>query len=141
MQRLEVEHRAADQERQRAARTDRRDRLGGIGDEARSRVALGRIDDVDQMVRHGLALGARRLGGADVQAAVDDRRVDADDLHGALRRERGCDRQGGGALARGCRPGEAQARVELGADRGTDHRVGAAQAGAGIMRRGYQGIG
>ena len=58
-QRLEVQHRAADEQRQRAARADRRDRRARVGDEARRRVALGRIDDVDQVVRHGGALGAR----------------------------------------------------------------------------------
>ena len=58
-QRLEVEHRAADQDRQRTARADRRDRRARVGDEARRRIALARLDDVDQVVRHGGALGAR----------------------------------------------------------------------------------
>ena len=107
-QRLEVEHRAADEQRHRAARADRRDRRARVGDEARRRVALGRIDDVDQVVRHRGALGRARLGGADVHAAVDQRRVDADDLDRAARRERGGDRQRGGALARRRRPGEAE---------------------------------
>ena len=107
-QRLEVEHRAADQERDRAARADRRDRRIGIGDEARRRIALGRIDDVDQVVRHRGALARARLGGADVHAAIDERRVDADDLDRMARRERRGDRQRGGALARRGRSGQAQ---------------------------------
>ena len=39
-QRLEVEHRAADQQRQRAARADLGDRRARVGDEARCRIAL-----------------------------------------------------------------------------------------------------
>ena len=52
-QRLEVQHRAADQQaavrRARAISSISRVR---VGDEARRRVALGRIEDVDQVVRH-----------------------------------------------------------------------------------------
>jgi hypothetical protein len=32
-----------------------------VGDEARRRIALGRVDDVDQVVRHGGALAALGL--------------------------------------------------------------------------------
>ena len=41
---------------------------------------LRRVEDVDQVVRHLRALGGV-AGGADVHAAVDQGRVDADDLH------------------------------------------------------------
>ena len=107
-QRLEVQHRAADQQRHAAALANRRDRRARVGDEARRRIALGRVDDVDQVVRHGRALGRARLRGADVHAAVDERRVDADDLDRTARRERGGDRQRGRALARRRRSGQAE---------------------------------
>jgi hypothetical protein len=116
-QRLEIEHRAADEQRDRAARADRRDRRVGVGDEARRRIALGRVDDVDQVVRHGSALGRARLRGADVHAAVDERRVDADDLDRPARRERGGDRQCGRALARRRRSGQAEVTSGAGAHR------------------------
>jgi len=44
-------------------------------------VTLQRIEDVDQVVRHLREFGRGGLGGADVHAAVNQRRVDADDLH------------------------------------------------------------
>ncbi len=61
-----------------------------------------RIDEVDQVVTDLGLLGERRLGGADVHAAVDLHRVDRDDLdadacaggrhrHRRLARRRGAD--------------------------------------------------
>ena len=136
-QRLEVQHRAADQQRHVAALANRRDRRARVGDEARRRIALGRVDDVDQVVRHGGALGGARLGGADVHAAVDERRVDADDLDRTPRRERGGDRQRGRALARCRRSGQAEV-VGARAHRAAGQRaVGRAASGSrGPPRRG-----
>ncbi|MCY1515204.1 hypothetical protein D9M68_497800 [compost metagenome] len=79
-QRLEVQHGAAHEQRQRAARADGVDEPRGVGDEGGGAVAVARIEDVDQVVRHRGLLGGGGLGGADVHAAVDQRRVDADDL-------------------------------------------------------------
>ena len=115
---LEVEHRAADQERDRAARADRLDRRARVGNEARRRVALRRVGDVDAVVRDRGAVGGARLGGADVHAAVDERRIDADDLDGVARRERRCDGERCGALAGRGRSGEAEA-----VDRARAHRI------------------
>ena len=39
------------------------------------------------MMRHARTLRRRRLGGADVHAAIDQRRIDADDLHRQSRRQ------------------------------------------------------
>jgi hypothetical protein len=49
-----------------------------VGAEARRRVGIGRVADVDQPMRIARQHRRRRLGGADVHAAVDQRRVDAD---------------------------------------------------------------
>jgi len=65
--------------------------IGGtlrIRDEARRRVRLRGIDDVDQVMRHLRALVERRLGGADVHAAIYLRRIDGDDLAVQVLRER-----------------------------------------------------
>lgn len=95
-QRLVVQHRAAREQRRAAARGDLTDQAQRVGAETRGRIRVGRIDDVDQMVRHARALFARRLRGADIHVAVDERRIDADDLDRAARGER----QRRGRLAR-----------------------------------------
>ena len=46
----------------------------------RRRVLLGRIGDVDQVMRDAALLGERHLVGADVEAAVDRGRIAVDDL-------------------------------------------------------------
>ena len=79
-QRPVVEHRAADDQRDLASRqnfSDRPDRL--LAPAARG-IAAVRIDDIDQVMRHGRALGGARLGGADVEAAIHLRRVHRHDL-------------------------------------------------------------
>jgi len=63
---LEVQHRAAHQQRQVAALRDFADEPLRVGDEARRRVGQSRVEDVDQVVRHLGALGRAGLGGADV---------------------------------------------------------------------------
>ena len=72
-QRLEVQHRAAHQQRQAAARTDVAHERAGVGHELRGGVAFGGVEQVDQVVRDKRPLVARRLRGADVHAAVDER--------------------------------------------------------------------
>jgi hypothetical protein len=52
-QRLEVQHGAAHQQRQLAARADLIDQARGIGHELGGAVGLQRVADVDQVVRHG----------------------------------------------------------------------------------------
>ena len=79
-QRLEIEHRAAGDDRHTAARAYRRDRRLGIAAKARGGVRLRRVDDVDQVVRNAGACRRVGLRGPDVHSAVDLRGVDADDL-------------------------------------------------------------
>ncbi|MNG93350.1 hypothetical protein D3C79_523150 [compost metagenome] len=79
-QRLVIEHGAAHQQRDLAARGDLGHGLQGIGTELRSRIALGRVANVDQPVRVSGEDFFRRLGRTDVHAAVDQRRIDADQL-------------------------------------------------------------
>ncbi len=59
-----------------------------------------RVDHVDEVVRQPLPLVGRRLGGADIHAAVDLPRVGRDDLQGEARAQA----QGEVGLAGGCRP-------------------------------------
>ena len=76
----EIEHRAADQQRQLAAGTDVVDRAPRVAHELPGRVRLQRIENVDEVMRMPAQHLARRLAGADVHAAIDHRRIDADDL-------------------------------------------------------------
>jgi phosphoribosyl-ATP pyrophosphohydrolase len=39
-----------------------------------------RIDHIDQMMRHGAALGGRWLGGADIHTAIDGHRIERNDF-------------------------------------------------------------
>ncbi|MOA13784.1 hypothetical protein D3C78_1338470 [compost metagenome] len=68
---LEVQHGAADQQRQRTARADFGDQALGILDELGGAVGLQRVADIDQVVGHGGLLGSRWLGRTDIHAAVD----------------------------------------------------------------------
>ncbi len=86
-QRALVEHRSAHEERNAPARGDLAGHAQRVGAEASRRVRLGGLDDVDEMVRDGGPRGRVGLGRADVHAAIDERRVDAHDLHGQARRE------------------------------------------------------
>ena len=96
-QRTEIEHRAADQQRQLAARVDVVDRLPRVAHELSGRVRLRRIENVDQVMRIAARrTSRRRLAGADVHAAIDHRRIDADDLDAAAARP-------GAAPDRSCR--------------------------------------
>ena len=64
-----------------AASVDFRDQAQRIGAETSRGIRLRGIHDVDQVVGHALACGRVGLGGADVHAAIDLRRIDAHDFH------------------------------------------------------------
>jgi len=106
---LEVQHGAAHQQWQCAARADLGDEPGGVLHKLGGAVGLQRIADVDEVVRHGGALVGRGLGGANVHAPVHQGRVHADDLdRPALFAQHGGQRQCAGGLARrrGARQGD-----------------------------------
>ena len=106
-QRFVVQHRAAHEQRQLAACADLGDEALRVKHEARGRVGLGWVDDVDEVVRRAGQLVGAGLGGADVHAAVDERRVDAHDLD----RQHVGDGQRRGGLARSGGAGEAEVVV------------------------------
>ena len=113
-----IEHRAAHQQRQSPAAADLADQLAGIVHEAGGRIRLGGLDQIDQVMRHRSQLGDAWLGGADVHAAIDQRRVDADDLEIEALGETHGDR----ALARGGRA-EQHDRVGWGRVRGSERQA------------------
>ena len=78
---LEVQHGAADQQRNLAARGDVGHQAQCIVAEGGGGIGLGRGDDVDQVVRCAGEGGGIRLGGADVHVAEHQRGIDADELH------------------------------------------------------------
>ena len=77
---VEVQHRAADQQRLASPRPDLAHGLARIAQELPCRIAHRRIADVDQMVRDPLTGRKVRLGGADIHAAIHLCGVDAHDL-------------------------------------------------------------
>ena len=79
-QRAVVEAGAADENRQPAARVDVADHRRRVARVLRRGVLVGRIDDVDQVMRDAAPLGDRHLVGADVEAAIDGGRIAVDDL-------------------------------------------------------------
>ena len=78
--RAEVEHRAAGQHRHPATGAHGLHAGGGILRELRRRVGLGRVADIDQVMPNPRLILRAGLGGADVHAAIDLRRIDADQL-------------------------------------------------------------
>src|SRR3546814_15178951 len=68
------------QDRQPAAREDAVDGRARVGGEPGRRIRLPRIAQVNQMVRNVGALAGGRLCRADVEHAVYQSRIDADDL-------------------------------------------------------------
>src|SRR3546814_13078460 len=68
------------QDRQPAAREDAVDGRARVGGEPGRRIRLPRIAQVNQMVRNVGALAGGRLCRADVEPAVDQSRIDAEDL-------------------------------------------------------------
>ena len=100
LQRAEVQPGTADQQRHPALRADPPHRRQRVGAEIRCRIRLAGIADVDQRVR--MARQCRRVGfrRADVHAAVDQRRIDADQAQRKLLAQRAGQRGlagGGGA--------------------------------------------
>ncbi len=79
-QRAQVEAAPSDHDRKTPARFDLGDRRASLAGELARRPALARIEDVDQMVRDALALGATGLRGADVEAPIRLERVGIDDF-------------------------------------------------------------
>ena len=79
-QRPVVEPGAADENRQPPARVHVAHDGGRVARVLRRGVDLGRVGDVDQVVRDALPIGGRQLVGADVEAAVDRGRVAVEDL-------------------------------------------------------------
>lgn len=140
---VEVQAGAAGQDRDAPARGDLFHRPARVGGELGGRIGLPRLAHVDQMVRRRHLFGRAGLGRADVQAAVDQGRVDADDLRvQALRpiqRERGLARggrahQGDGERARVVGGGHAGAAEPRG-DSDAQPRTGARRAKAGRRPR------
>ena len=101
-----IHHGAAHNQRQAAARVDFAAQAQAVIQKIGHAVALRRVDDVDEVVRYGSALGRSGLSGADVHAAVNQRGIEADDfqrqLFGQSKRERGFT-GGGGAEQGECR--------------------------------------
>ena len=79
-QRAIVEPRAPHENRQPVARMNVPNGRRRVARELRRGVHLGRVRDVDQMVRDAAPIFLRHLVGADVEAAVDRRRIAIDDL-------------------------------------------------------------
>ena len=77
-----VEHGAADQQRDLAARVCGGDFTAGVGGEASGGVRFFRLKDVYQRVRVAGEGGGVRFGAADVHATVDLRGIDADEVNG-----------------------------------------------------------
>jgi hypothetical protein len=97
--RSNIEARPPDEQRAPAARFDVVDRgtrrVLGLAD----RPFVGRVGDVDEMMRHGRPIGPRGFGGTDVHAPVHLHRVERDDLdiaerRGYFERDRGLARRG-----------------------------------------------
>ena len=81
-ERLEIEHGPADQERDAAARLYVRNGAQRIGSKSCRRIRLVRVDEIDEMVRNPSAQARVGLCRSDIHAAIDLRRIDADDLDG-----------------------------------------------------------
>ena len=101
-ERVDIQPRAADDDRQFSAREDVIHAGGRLLSVARDGVVFRGVGDVDHMMRHALHLFRRGLGRADVHAAVDLHRVGRDDLAPEPLRERHAER----GLARGGRAGD-----------------------------------
>ncbi len=101
-QRLDVEHRTADDDRHRAARGDRLDVGGGGLLVARHGRGRGDVEDVELVVRDAATLRDGKFRGADVHAAVELHRVGVDDLR--FRRRAAPQRQGPVRFAGAGRP-------------------------------------
>ncbi len=113
-QAFQVQRRATDEQRFAAASADfAHHRCGGIHVLSHAEL-VGRIDDVDEVVRHKIAERARRLGGADIHAAINGHRIERDDLGAEPLGQRDADAR----FADGRRPGKKPAVVK-----GIGHRL------------------
>ena len=72
-QSVRVEHRAAREDRQRAAGPDFRDELRAVLRKVRDVIRFTDIADINQVVRHAAPLCFSRFGGPDIHPAVDER--------------------------------------------------------------------
>ena len=108
-QRAQIQAGAATYDRQAAALRDAGDGFAGQAAVVARGAGLVRIGDVDEVVRHALALVQRGLGGADLHAAIDGDGVATDDLAGELL----CQRQRECGLAAGRRTGDDDQRREI----------------------------
>jgi len=93
VQRLGVEHRTANQQRDPAACSNLCRYPLGVGDETPDCVGCFGFDEIDQVVRTPGPFGRIRLRGSNRHAAIDQRRVDADHFDGKAfgqRQREGC---------------------------------------------------
>ncbi len=79
-ERTQIEAGPSNDDRQTAACGDVSRGGGRIRPVSRRRIHLGWLDHVDEVVRNAAALSGVELVGADVEAAIDDRRIAANDL-------------------------------------------------------------
>ncbi len=99
LQRLEIQHGAAHEQRHAAGRGDARHQVDCLLAELRRGKTLGRVEDVDQVMRCLAPRAGVRLRGADVHAAIYLRRIDVDNLDREALRDR--ERHRGLAARRG----------------------------------------
>ena len=79
-QRAEIQAGAAGEDRQISARDDVVDRCARVLGELGGRIRLPRFAHIDQMVRNGCKFFSRGLGRTDIEPAIHQRRIDADDF-------------------------------------------------------------
>src|SRR5687768_17355664 len=79
-ERREIEPRAAADDRHPATRSDRVDRLPGLGGEVGRRAPLSQIDHVEHVMRYARPLVRGRLRRADLELAIDLSRIRDHDL-------------------------------------------------------------
>jgi len=111
LQRTEIQTGAAHQQRHLAIRGDSCQFLQGVTPEFSGGIRLRGVADVDQTVRMALPRRCVGLGAADVQATINQRRINADQAAGEALREFDGER----GLARGGRPHqENRTRTQVG---------------------------
>ena len=80
-QRVEIHHRAADNQRIASARMYFVHQAHAVADKIRRAVTFQRRDNINQMMRYGGKLFGSRLGCTDVHAAIHQRGIQTDDFH------------------------------------------------------------
>ena len=86
-QHVEIQHGPAHQYRQPSTAADFFNQPKRIAPEFTGRVNLRGVADIDQVVRHNSAFREQRFGRADIQPAINHRRIDADDFQRQLFRQ------------------------------------------------------